>query len=81
MGKSSPFKGVEDHPHGSNRLREWLEETGYKRVVVKSDQENAIKAVIQAVKNAWPGELIVEHAPKEAHERSNGEVEVTACRL
>ena len=76
-----PCKGVEDHPHGSNRLREWLDETGYRRIVVKSDQEPAIKAVIQAVKNSWSGELILENAPKEAHERSNGEAEVTVQQV
>ena len=78
-----PCKGIEDHPHGSNRLKEWLEETGYQRVMVKSDQEPAILAVVSAVKNGWAGELIPEAAPKEAHEvqwwsGSNGE---TGTRL
>eukprot|EP00973_Karenia_brevis_P094438 12422478-Karenia_brevis.AAC.1 len=76
-----PCKGVEDHPHGSNRLREWLDETGYKRVIVKSDQEPAIRAVVSAVKNAWPNDLIPEAAPKESHERSNGEAEVTVQQV
>jgi len=72
-----PAKGIHAHPHGSDRLRQWIDETGYKRAVVKSDQEPAIKALIGAVKNSWKGELLEEHAPKEAHERSNGEAEIT----
>ena len=71
----------EDHPHGSNRLREWIEETGYRRIIVKSDQEPAIKAVVQSVKNSWSGELIMEQAPKESHEKSNGLAEVTVQQV
>ena len=55
----------------------WLSETGYKRVIVRSDQEPAIKAVFNAAKTGWPGELIPELAPKESHEKSNGAAEVS----
>ena len=76
-----PCKGVEDHPHGSKRLKEWLEETGYRRVILKSDQEPAIVSVINAVKNGWAGELIPESASKESHEKSNGAAEVTVKQI
>ena len=76
-----PAKGVEDHPHGSNRLKEWIEETGFRRLIIKSDQEPSIVALINAVKNAWSGELVVEAAPKENHERSNGGAEVTVQQV
>ena len=76
-----PCKGVEDHPHGTNRLIEWLDETGYKRIVCKSDQEPAIMAVVNAAKRGWSGELIVEAAPKESHERSNSGAEITVQQV
>ena len=47
-----PHKGAAESDHGVDRLREWLNETGYQRVIVKSDQEPAIKAVINAVKTS-----------------------------
>ena len=47
---------------------------GYKRVNVKSDQENALKAVVSAAKVLWKGEMSIEHAPK-GEKQSNGEVE------
>ena len=70
-------KGVSESDHGVNPLRDWLNETGYQRVIVKSDQEPAIKAVINAVKTSWPHEMVVEQAPKESHEKSNSEAEIT----
>ena len=39
-----PAKGIED-PHGSRSLLRDLEETGYKRLVLKSDQEASIRAL------------------------------------
>ena len=72
-----PHKGVAQSDHGVNRLRDWLNEAGYQRVIVKSDQEPSIKAVINAVKSSWPHEMVVEQAPKESHEKSNSEAEIT----
>ena len=69
-----PSKGVED-PHGSTKLLEDLNETGYKRVILKSDQEPSIRALCDSVKNGFRGEVIPEKALKESHEKSNGEVE------
>ena len=69
-----PSKGVE-HPHGSAKLLEDLNETGYRRVMLKSDQEPAIRALCDAVKNGFRGEVVPEKAPKENHEKSIGEAE------
>ena len=70
-------KGVEDSPHGTNCLMAWLDETGYKRVTIRSDQEPTIKAVVNAAKAGWHGKLIPDSAPKENHEKSNGAAEIT----
>ena len=51
-----------------------LNSLGYKRVNMKSDQENALSAVVDATKVMWKGELVVEKSPK-GESRSNGEVE------
>ena len=68
-----PKKGVE-HPYPARKLLEILEMTGYRRILMKSDQENAIEALIQSVKDGWKGEIMPEGAPK-GQSQSNGEVE------
>jgi hypothetical protein len=70
-----PSKGL-DHPHGARKLLEDLQELGYKKLVLKSDQEPAIRALCREVKYGFAGEVIPEEAPRESHERSNGEAEV-----
>ena len=47
---------------------------GYKRIVLKSDQEPAIKTLKEAVKRAWDGEIVMEESPVAEHQ-SNGRVE------
>ena len=37
--------------------------------------------MIAAVRDAWPGELIVEHSPKESHEKSNGTAELAVQQV
>ena len=64
-----PSKGTE-HVHGSNMLLEAVRESGYKRLILKSDQEPSIVSVCRAVKNAFEGEILLENAPKEGHEKS-----------
>lgn len=75
-----PSKGVE-HPHGSKCLLHALQETGYKRLILKSDQEPSIRALCRAASNAFDGEVIPEEAPKENHERSNGEAEASVKQV
>ena len=52
---------------------------GYKRVILKSDQEPSIVALCDAVKNGWHGEIVPEASPK-GESKSNGEVE-TCCSI
>ena len=51
-----------------------IESLGYTRVVIKSDQEASLVALTKSVRDAWTGELVLEHSPK-GQSRSNGEVE------
>ena len=68
-----PSKGV-GHPWSSTALLRDLEKTGYRRLVLKSDQENSIKALAKSAKDGFKGEVILEHSPK-GESKSNGEVE------
>ena len=52
----------------------FLNGLGYKKVILKSDQEPSIVALGKAIKTNWDGELILEHSPKGVS-KSNGEVE------
>ena len=67
-----PQKGV--HVHATSAMLADLDAFGYKRVILKSDQENALKALCREVKNGWSGEIVPENSPK-GESRSNGEVE------
>ena len=58
-----PSKGIA-HPWAATALLQDLEKTGYKRIVLKSDQEPSIKALTKSFKDGWRGEAILEHSPK-----------------
>ena len=58
-----PCKGTEDVYALQNILKN-LDETGYKKVILKSDQEPAIKALVEAAKTGWSQELIMEKSIK-----------------
>ena len=49
-------KGVV-HPYPARALMADLDFMGYKRIVLKSDQEPSIVALCDAVKNGWQGEI------------------------
>ena len=66
-------KGVV-HPYPARALMADLDFMGYKRVILKSDQEPSIVALCDAVKNGWHGEVVPEASPK-GESKSNGEVE------
>ena len=53
---------------------------GYKKIICKSDQEESIKALKQAVKREWHGDMITEESPKGEH-ASNGIVENAVARV
>ena len=68
-----PSKGVV-HPYLARAPMADLDFMGYKRIILKSDQEPSIIALCDAVKNGWHGEIVLEASPKGAN-KSNGEVE------
>ena len=76
-----PAKGVGSAYPEKAVLRDlnWL---GYKRLVLKTDQENAIKALGTAVKAGFPNELTLEESPKgDHHGQSNGVAENAVQRI
>ena len=67
-----------DAPAGVRRLGEEINQIGrQRRLVLKSDQEPAIKALIQSVKREKHQEISVEHSPV-AERQSNGAAERAA---
>ena len=68
-----PHKGIM-HPWSTKALIEDLNNTWYKRVVLKLDNEPSVRAVAQAAKEGWAGEAVLESAPQ-GESQSNGEVE------
>lgn len=73
-----PSKGVE-HFYPEQALCRGIKLLGYPSLVLKSDQEPAIKAVAEAVKNAFATSGVrvqLENSPKgDHHGKSNGEAE------
>ena len=83
-----PSKGVE-HFYPEHALVRDIKFLGYPSVVIKSDQEPAIKALAEAVKNSFAAKggvrVQLENSPKgDDHGKSNGEaeaaVEITQLR-
>ena len=70
-----PSKGIV-HPYPAKAVVSFLNRLGYKKAILKSDQEPAIVALGRAVKNQWGGELLLEYSPK-GESQSNGEIERT----
>ena len=69
-------KGV-THPYPARALMSDLDFMGYKRVILKSDQEPSTVAFCDAVKNGWHGEVVVPGASPKGESKSNGEVQRT----
>ena len=55
-------------------MAKWLESTGYARMKVQSDAEQAIEHLLKAVKSICTADLIVQRAPVKSHQ-SQGHVE------
>ena len=68
-----PSKGVEN-PHVYRSLFKDLNSTGYKKIILKSDQEPAITALAAKATEEWHGEVIPAKSPK-GESKANGEVE------
>jgi thiol-disulfide isomerase/thioredoxin len=71
-GHPVQHKGVNDYAVG--KLVEDLNNLGYKKVVLKSDQEPAIVALCRQAKANFQGEVVPEASPK-GESQSNGEIE------
>lgn len=69
------------HRHGTRCLVAVLNETGYKRLVLKSDQEPAIRALCGAAKAAFEGNVIPEASPRENRGKTNGEAEAAVKQV
>ena len=52
------------HPYPARALMADLDFKGYRRAILKSDQEPNIVALCDAVKNGWHGEIVPEASPK-----------------
>ena len=63
-----------DDAHAADVLLQDLQKLGYSTVILKSDQEPSIKALMLAVKKRFVGALILEWSPV-GQSKSNGEVE------
>ena len=68
-----PSKGV-SHPYAERALCRDLTRLGYKKVILKSDGEPAITALVRAVQANWQGQVVPERSPP-YESRSNGAVE------
>ena len=67
-------KGADEHL--CKRVVDDLDNKGYKEVVMKSDQEPALKVLIETIKATWNGDGPLENSPVGESE-SNGAVERT----
>ena len=48
---------------GARNCHSCVGSLGYRKVILKRDQESSLRAEAQAVKNSWTGEIILEHSP------------------
>ena len=77
-----PAKGTVGSTYPEKAVLRDLNWLGYKRLVLKTDQENAIKALGAAVKAGFPEDLTLEESPKgDSHGQSNGTAENAVQRV
>ena len=69
-----PYKGVTQGPIGSKCLLIDLKKLGYPKMVMRYDPERAFNSAVEAAKNGFDKELVVEKVPRGVSE-SKGEVE------
>ena len=72
LARVVPKKGVD--PYAVDRIKRDIDQFGYKTIILKSDQENSIKALKQAIKDSSSVELRMEESPVGEHQ-SNGSIE------
>ena len=69
-----PHKGIRLHWYTDAVVKKKIESMGYNRLVLKRDQESALKSVMQAMKNSCSCEVFLENSPV-ADKGANGEAE------
>ena len=69
-----PYKGVTQGPIGSKCLLNDLKKFGYPKMVMRYDPEPAPNSVVEAAKNGFDKQLVLEKVPKGVSE-SKGEIE------
>jgi len=67
-----PQKGVDEYV--VSRVIGALKSLGYYKVIIRSDQEVALQALVARVKEDWTGEVIIENSPVQ-QSASNGMIE------
>lgn len=72
-----PRKGADQH--AATTLKNFIENTGYTKIILKSDQESSILALIALVKSQTRIQLIPEQSPAYDH-ASNGLIEHAICK-
>ena len=72
LARVVPKKGVD--PYAVDRIKKDIDQLGYKTIIFKSDQENSIKALKQAIKDASNVEIRMEESPVGEHQ-ANGSIE------
>ena len=72
LARVVPKKGVD--PYAVDRIKRDIEQMGYKNIIFKSDQENSIKALKQAVRDTTSVEILMEESPVGEHQ-ANGSIE------
>ena len=67
-------KGVIDHEYGVHTIKavvDDINDMGFKRIILKTDQEPAAKALQRRVKEVWSGEVVTQNSPV-GSSQSNG---------
>ena len=69
-----PYKGISQGPIGSKCLLNDLKKLGHPKMVMRYDPEPALNSVVEAAKNGFDKELVLEKVPRGVSE-SEGEIE------
>ena len=59
-----PYKGVSQGPIGSKCLLNDLKKLGHPKMVMRYDPEPALNSVVEAAKNGFDKELVLEQVPR-----------------
>ena len=79
FGHIVPAKGTDNpmSPVVIAQIAQDLDSLGYKRIILRGDQEPALGALMTMVKQAWSGEVVPELAPQGRVRRMDLQSEVS----